>query len=87
MLGEDDAKNMMRSLAGAVLLWAAMPTFASCQLFGLLQEEADCEGDAFRFCGQYIPNHSQIHACLYAYRSSLSPACYAIIVPARRHWR
>ncbi len=78
--------KLTRSLA-AILLWGAMSTFASCQTFGLLQEEADCEGDAFRFCGQYIPNHAQIHACLYAYRNQISPACRAIIVPASHRRR
>ena len=73
-------KLMTRALAAAILLTSA--TAASCQVFGLLQEEADCEGDAFRFCGQYIPNHAQIDACLYAYRNQISPACRAIIVPA-----
>ena len=80
-------KNMTRAFAAAMLSWCAMTTGASCQIFGLLQEEADCEGDAFRFCAQYIPNHDQIHACLYAYRNEISPACRAIIVPARRHRR
>ena len=78
-------KFMTRALAAAMLLASA--TGASCQIFGLLQEEADCEGDAFRFCAQYIPNHDQIHACLYAYRNEISPACRAIVVPARRHRR
>jgi hypothetical protein len=62
--GDKDAKNMMRALAAAVLIWCAAPAPAFCQFLGLLQEEADCEADAFRFCSAYIPNHAQIHACL-----------------------
>ena len=76
-------KFMTRALAAGMLSWCAMTTGASCQIFGLLQEEADCEGDAFRFCGQYIPNHAQIHACLYAYRNEISPACRAIVAPPK----
>ncbi|MGA2638603.1 hypothetical protein [Methylocella sp.] len=80
-------KNMARAFAAAILLCSAMGTSASCQIFGLLQEEADCEGDAFRFCAQYIANHAQIHACLYAYRNAISPACRAIIVPPKHRRR
>ena len=79
-------KNVTRALAIAALSWCGVPAPAFCQFLGLLQEEADCEGDTFRFCSQYIPNHAQIHACLYAYRNSISPACRAIIAP-RRRWR
>ncbi len=74
-------KQLTRSFA-AIILWGAMSTFASSQT-GLLQEEADCEGDAFRFCSQYIPDHDKIHACLYEYRAQISPACRSIIVPTK----
>jgi hypothetical protein len=38
-----------------------------------------CHDDAFRFCGQDIPDHDKIHACLVRHVRHLSPHCKAII--------
>jgi hypothetical protein len=77
-------KNIARSLAVAALFWSATPTIVLSQGSGLMQEEADCEGDAFQFCGQYIPNHDQIRDCLVANQNQISPACRAIVAPDSR---
>jgi hypothetical protein len=44
-------------------------------------EKHACHDDAFRFCGQDIPNHAKIHACLVRNVEHLSPHCRAIISP------
>ena len=50
---------------------------------GALAQHA-CHEDAFRFCGQDIPDHDKIHACLVRHAKHLSPHCKAIIKPKRR---
>jgi hypothetical protein len=51
------------------------------------QEAADCQNDALRFCGPYVPDKAKIHSCLVTYKAYISPACRAIIAPGkqRRH--
>lgn len=77
-------KNATRTLVAAALLWGAFAPSAFCQGSGLAQEEADCEGDAFHFCSQYIPNRDQIHACLVEYRNEISEACRSLVAPRDR---
>jgi hypothetical protein len=50
---------------------------------GALAQHA-CHEDAFRFCGQDIPDHDKIHACLVRHAKHLNPHCKAIIKPKRR---
>jgi hypothetical protein len=47
-------------------------------------EKADCQGDAMRLCGPYIPDQGKIRACLVAYKDYLSPACRSIVAPKKR---
>lgn len=59
------------------------------------QREA-CTPDAFRLCGQFIPDAERIEGCLRAAGPRLSPACYVVFNPpeptrqkprlARRQW-
>ncbi len=44
------------------------------------QREA-CTPDAFRLCGQFIPDASRIESCLRAAGPRLSPACYVVFNP------
>ncbi len=70
-------------LAAALVLSGAMTAAAWCQGLSEQQEAADCQGDALRLCGSYIPDHAKIHACLVTYKVYLSPACRSIIAPAK----
>ncbi len=76
-------KSSKRAFAAAIVLLTLTTTAAFCQGLSQQQEAADCEGDAFRLCSPYIPNHAKIHACLVTYQAYLSPACRAIIAPAK----
>ena len=42
------------------------------------QREA-CMGDAFKFCGNYIPDHQRIAACLEAKRTQITPQCRSLL--------
>ncbi|RJF73962.1 hypothetical protein [Rhodopseudomonas palustris] len=44
------------------------------------QREA-CMPDAFRLCGQFIPDSGRIESCLRAAGPRLSPACYVVFNP------
>jgi hypothetical protein len=57
-------------------------TAASAQ--GTAQQRSACMGDAFRFCSAYIPNVSNIEACLQRNVNSLDPACRAEFQPNGR---
>lgn len=77
-------KKTKQMVAAAVVLSGVMTTAAWCQGLTEQQEAAACQGDAMRLCGPYIPDHAKIHACLVTYKVYLSPACRAIVAPAKR---
>jgi hypothetical protein len=58
------------ALGLALAAWTA-PAAAQ----GSAQQREACQGDAFRLCGQFIPNAQTTAACLYRAKRQLSPAC------------
>jgi hypothetical protein len=42
---------------------------------GTADERQDCTSDAFRLCGQYIPDAKAVTACMVKQKAKLSPAC------------
>ena len=50
------------------------------------QREA-CTPDAFRLCGQFIPDASRIETCLRQAGPRLSPACYVVFNPPKTQQR
>ena len=52
-----------------------MPALAAAQ--GTAEQKNACMGDAFQFCGDYIPDATKIEACLRKNIKSISPACGA----------
>ena len=69
-------------IALAFLCFGLGLTAASAQ--GTAQQRSACMGDAFRFCSAYIPNVSNIEACLRRNVNSLDPACRAEFQPNGR---
>lgn len=71
--------SMNRARIGALLAAAlalgllAAPTPAAAQ--GSAEQREACQGDAFRLCGEFIPNAQTTAACLFKKKRSLSPAC------------
>jgi hypothetical protein len=43
------------------------------------EDQAACKDDAFRFCGQTIPDRERTFQCMIANRDALSASCRAVI--------
>ncbi|MEH2509826.1 hypothetical protein V1291_001180 [Nitrobacteraceae bacterium AZCC 1564] len=50
---------------------------------GTDQQRDACTPDAFRLCGQFIPDAGRVEACLRNAGPRLSPACYVVFNPPR----
>jgi hypothetical protein len=59
----------------SALAWAAVPASAAPQ--GTPEQRAACEQDAYRLCGDAVPDADRTASCLRRHRMSLSPACRA----------
>ena len=59
------------AVAGVAALLSAAPAAAQ----GTAAQRSGCEGDAFKFCSNYIPFVHQIENCLYRNMRNLTPAC------------
>ena len=45
------------------------------------QEQEACMDDAFKFCGQAIPDRERVFYCLVQNKSVISPRCHALLAP------
>jgi hypothetical protein len=72
-----------RRLAAALMLAMACYSTPSAAEFSLASvtsaERAACKPDVLRLCASEIPNVGRIIACMKRKRSSLSPACSAVV--------
>ena len=59
------------AVAGLTALLSSAPAVAQ----GTVAQRQGCEGDAFKFCSNYIPFVHQIENCLYRNMRNLTPAC------------
>jgi hypothetical protein len=70
--------RLKKSFVGLWLLTAMsavlLPAIASAQGYTQQQEQL-CSGDAFRLCGDAIPDVDRVTACMIARRDQLSPGC------------
>jgi hypothetical protein len=48
---------------------------------GTPQEQAACQPDVMRLCGNFIPDVDRIVACLKYNESNLNPACHDVMFP------
>jgi hypothetical protein len=67
--------------AGIVLAFAvSLSALSATQSFAFSAEAQQmCTGDAFRLCGDEIPNIPKITACMMKKRASLSAGCRAVM--------
>jgi hypothetical protein len=73
--------RLMTVLFAAVVV--ALGSAASAQENqGTAEQRAACTPDAFRLCSAYIPDASEVEACLRQRRSELSQACKAVFEQA-----
>jgi hypothetical protein len=66
------------ALVGAALFFAT-PASAYTQ-----EQQQACQGDAFTYCGNAIPDENRVRACLIANLRRLSPACQRVFYSGRR---
>ena len=68
---------MPKLIALAVVsMAAALATLPSSPASAYTQEQlAACQDDAFRVCGEFIPDEQRIRACLISKKSQLSARC------------
>ena len=58
---------------GCAAALAGLTTSAVAQ--GTVAQREACEGDAFKFCSEFIPFVAQIENCLFRNMKKLTPAC------------
>ncbi len=63
----------------AVALTAVALAFAPLAVQAQQDGRQACMQDAFAFCGQFIPDHERVGACLFANMSRISPACRELV--------
>ena len=70
--------NMQFVLALALTLGSTCVAFAQSHS---QEEQAACMDDAFKFCGEAIPDRARVFHCLAANRHSISPRCQTAMAP------
>ena len=67
--------------AGLVLAFGvSLSALSATEGFAYSSEaQAQCTGDAFKFCSAEIPNIPAITACMYKHRAELSSGCRAVM--------
>ena len=84
--GQKQVSSFRLACSAAIigLVWAVgfAPPPAAAQ--GTAEQQRACTPDAFRLCGEFIPDVAKISACMGQKRSSLSPACRATM-PGAAH--
>jgi hypothetical protein len=48
------------------------------------EDQAACQGDAFRLCDRFIPDEQRVKACLISNMRRLSPACRKVFGRGKR---
>lgn len=75
------ASRKILGLVAAVAVLSGGSTLAFAQ--GTDQQREACTPDAFRLCGQFMPDAGRVEACLRNAGPRLSPACYVVFNPPR----
>jgi hypothetical protein len=70
---------MIRSVAFGIALGLAVSSVSGLALAQSSEDEMACKDDAFRVCGDTIPDRERTFQCMIANREVLSPQCKAVI--------
>jgi hypothetical protein len=73
------SQKLLGLITGFAVLSSGISAFAQ----GTDQQRDACTPDAFRLCGQFIPDAERVAACLKNAGPKLSPACYVVFNPPR----
>jgi hypothetical protein len=68
--------------AGVLLVFGALATPASAQRSddaGMQNAQNACQGDAYKFCSDAIPDRAKVASCLFKHKREISPACRTVI--------
>src|SRR5262249_16613351 len=66
----------MQKLVAIAFVLTVIVLAAPAATFAYTDEERQaCQDDAFRLCGQFVPDEQRVKACLIQNMSRLSPAC------------
>jgi hypothetical protein len=68
------AKSLRRGILAAAML-TAIGTITPAAAQGTIAQREACEGDAFKFCSNFIPMVHAIENCLFQNMKNLTPAC------------
>lgn len=69
------AKSLRRGIFLAAMLLTVVGTMTPAAAQGTIAQREACEGDAFKFCSNFIPMVHAIENCLYQNMRNLTPAC------------
>jgi hypothetical protein len=69
----------------AVYSFALMPAPVAAQ--GTPEQQANCQDDAMRLCGQFVPDVNRITSCMVAKRRLVSARCRATMAASARGQR
>ena len=73
-------KNLVKLGKAAVIAVLVLASSASAgYAMGTSEQRSACIPDAFRLCGEYIPNADGVIACLKHKRAQLSVACHTVM--------
>ena len=72
-------------IAGLAVVYglALMPTPVTAQP----EQQANCQDDAMRLCGQFVPDVNRITSCMIAKRRQVSARCRATMAASARQQR
>jgi hypothetical protein len=73
--------NKQVLLAVALTLGLIPTAFAQAPQSNSQEEQAACMDDAFKFCGEAIPDRARVFQCLAANRHTISPRCQTAMAP------
>jgi hypothetical protein len=73
--------NKQVLFALALTLGLIPAAFAQAPRTNSQEEQAACMDDAFKFCGEAIPDRGRVFNCLAANRHAISPRCQAAMAP------
>ena len=71
----------MKFICSVAVVAATILTPALVAAQGTAEQKNACMGDAFQFCGDYIPDATKIEACLRKNVKIISPECGAQFKP------
>jgi hypothetical protein len=81
------AKHQLKLIASFVVLYGLAFLATSAVAQGTPEQQANCQDDAMRLCGQFVPDVNRITSCMIAKRRLVSARCRATMAATARAQR